>query len=273
MTEPFKKETGGFYQIAHWETTEPGLVAGVTHKTAGAGVFDALNMAFHVQDDAQAVQQNRRQAAGWIGVPAGVWVGCEQTHGSRVERVTARHKGSGALDYHTALRDTDGLYTDERGMLLTLCFADCVPLFFLDRRTKRIGAAHAGWKGTVAGIGKRMIERWVEEGSQAQDIEAVIGPSICQSCYEVSEPVVEAAARWYEDGEVRPYVKTNDAYHLSLQMLNRDILVKAGLSPGHIFTTAHCSSCSGDFFSHRRDDGKTGRMMSYIGWKEEDQCM
>ena len=87
------------------------------------------------------------------------------------------------LDYS----DVDGLVTDEPGLCLTTFYADCVPLFFLDPVKKVIGLSHSGWRGTVGKIGKKTVEVMRSEyGCHPEDILAAIGPSICQTCYEVS---------------------------------------------------------------------------------------
>ncbi|WP_082220303.1 peptidoglycan editing factor PgeF [Domibacillus robiginosus] len=271
MIEPFKKADNGLFYLEKWEREEPGLVAGFTSTAGGTGRYNGLNMAFHVQDQSSVVQENRRKVAELIDFPTSAWVGCEQTHEVHIASVSKSDRGRGALDYETALAATDGLDSNETGVLLTLCYADCVPLYFLDRTTKRIGTAHAGWKGAVGGIGPNMIKKWKQEGSRLEDIEAAIGPSICGSCYKVGASVVEAVRKWYQPNEDMPFSPVRnerDTYFFSLQLFNRDLLIKEGLPPENIHVTSLCSSCSTDFFSHRRDRGHTGRMMGYIGWKE-----
>jgi YfiH family protein len=271
MTEPFKKSIDGLYRIERWEKESPGLTAGFTSKDEGSGIFNGLNMAFHVNDDPAAVQQNRICIGEKTGIPAGQWIGCEQTHGMHIEHVSKEDSGRGALDYDSALSSTDGLYTKDPGVLLTLCYADCVPLYFYDRSSKQIGAAHAGWKGSVGGIGPAMIEKWKEAGSQLKDIEVVIGPSICGDCYKVGKMVANKADKWYSLHEIKSFLPVSDepdTFYFSLQNFNRDLLLKAGVPKENIHMTRLCTNCSSDFFSYRRDKGHTGRMMSYIGWKE-----
>lgn len=271
MTEPFKKTAGGLFHLKKWEQEEPGLVAGFTSKADGLGTYNGLNMAFHVQDEPASVQKNRKKTAELLGFPISRWVGCEQTHEVNIAHVSKSDIGRGALDYETAIASTDGLYSDEAGVLLTLCYADCVPLYFLDGKTKRIGTAHAGWKGSVGGIGPNIIKKWKQEGSCLKDIKAAIGPSICGSCYKVGVSVVEAAEKWYLPDEEMPFSPVPgeaDTYFFSLQDFNKDLLIKEGVLPENIYVTSLCSSCAPVFFSHRRDGGHTGRMMGYIGWKE-----
>ncbi|MGG3451406.1 peptidoglycan editing factor PgeF [Domibacillus aminovorans] len=271
MTEPFKKSIDGLYCIERWEKEFPGLIAGFTSKNEGSGIFNKLNTAFHVHDDPSAVRQNRIRIGEKTGIPVRQWVGCEQTHSTHIEQVTKEDSGRGALDYDSALSSTDGLYTNDLGILLTLCYADCVPLYFCDRSSKRIGTAHAGWKGSVGGIGSAMIKKWEKQGSRLEDIEVVIGPSICGNCYKVGKMVTDEAEKWYSRYETRSFLPVSDepdTFYFSLQNFNKDIFLKSGVLEENIYMTHLCTSCSPDFFSYRRDGGHTGRMMSYIGWKE-----
>ncbi|OMP68530.1 peptidoglycan editing factor PgeF [Domibacillus epiphyticus] len=271
MTEPFKKSKNGLYFIDRWEKEAPGLTAGFTSKEGGFGRFNGLNMAFHVKDDLAGVQKNRIMVGEQAGITADNWVGCEQTHGIHIEHVTKKDSGRGALDYDSAFSSTDGLYTNDSGILLTLCYADCVPLYFYDNKSLRIGAAHAGWKGSVGGIGPAMIEKWKEEGSRMEDIHVVIGPSICGDCYKVGKSVIDEAIKWYGKDEMKSFLPVSNepcTFYFSLQTFNRDLFIKAGIPEENIQVTRLCTSCSSDFFSHRRDNGDTGRMISFIGWKE-----
>lgn len=252
-----------------------GLVAGLTTKLGGSSkeAFDSLNMGFHVGDQKEAVCHNRNKVAGLIQFPLKHWVGAEQTHETLIRKVTKADRGVGADSYHNAFKGTDGFYTDEEGVLLTLCYADCVPLFFISPKHRMIGAAHAGWKGTVNEIGRKMIEKWEVEGILPNQIFVTIGPSICEKCYIVNDYVINFVENTLVDVEEKPYNLIKEGqYTLDLRKLNKLILQKAGVPPENIQITKRCSSCDQfEFYSHRRDQGKTGRMLSYIGWKETSE--
>ncbi|MBM7647208.1 YfiH family protein [Bacillus ectoiniformans] len=273
MTEPFISLHNSFYTIKDWTDQDPELAAGFTTKLGGvsSGDFHSLNLGFHVKDKSEDVCANRRLAGDLLDFPVENWVAAEQTHGSRIVQVSTLDRGKGALNYEEGYRGTDGFYTDEKGVLLTLGFADCVPLYFYSKNRDRIGIAHAGWKGTVSGIGREMIKAWQKDGIDAEDILAVIGPSICSQCYIVDERVIREVRPWVHPSETPPFQPVpgkSSEYHLSLQQLNESILLQSGLKKEQIQTTSLCTSCSSEFFSHRRDQGRTGRMMSFIGWKE-----
>ena len=88
--------------------------------------------------------------------------------------------------------DVDGLITNEPNVVLATFYADCVPLYFVDPVHRAIGLSHSGWRGTVNRMGKEtLIAMNREFGTEAHDVIAAIGPSICQDCYEISQDVAE----------------------------------------------------------------------------------
>ncbi|MBM4764009.1 peptidoglycan editing factor PgeF [Bacillus sp. B15-48] len=270
--EPFKLESKEYFAIQPWEEENPDLVVGFSTKVGGKSIgdFSRLNFGFHVGDDEDDVRHNRSLFSEKIQFPLAQWVGAEQTHDISIQKIKRFHQGKGAESYTTAFRRTDGFFTNEKGVLLTLCFADCVPLYFLDKENGYIGLAHAGWKGSVHGIAGEMMSLFVQNGSNPKDIFAVIGPSICKKCYIVDDRVVTLVEKVLEGVEKKPYNQINQGqYSLDLKKLNKQILVRSGLAETNILETSYCTSCNHNYFySHRRDDGKTGRMIAFIGWKE-----
>ncbi|MFZ7946668.1 peptidoglycan editing factor PgeF [Neobacillus sp. 19] len=270
--EPFVLTNQSYLTIETWSRQFPELIAGFTTKSGGAskGDFESLNLGFHVGDDRANVCLNRENVAGLLKFPLRHWVGAEQTHDIVLQKITKADRGKGSNSYEHSFKGTDGFYTNEEGILLTLCFADCVPLFFIAPEKKMIGTAHAGWKGTVGKIAKEMIVAWGREGISPDQILVAIGPSICEKCYIVNEHVINLVDKSLEEGGVLPYNLVKEGqYSLDLRELNRQILLASGVPDQNILNSQWCSSCyNEEFFSHRRDKGKTGRMLSFIGWKE-----
>lgn len=269
--EPFVLKNQSFFTIENWIKQLPGLAVGITTKHGGTsrGDYDTLNLGFHVGDELSAVCSNRSIVSDLVEFPLNTWVGAEQTHGIHLKKITKADRGKGSHSYENSIKDTDGFYTNEEGILLSLCFADCVPLFFIAPESKMIGIAHAGWKGTVGQIAKEMIIAWGREGIDPQQILVAIGPSICEKCYIVDKHVINMVENTLEDVEILPYNLINDGqYSLDLREVNRHIIMKSGVPESNILKTRFCSSCDEEFFSHRRDQGRTGRMLSFIGWKE-----
>ncbi|MDP4154762.1 MAG: peptidoglycan editing factor PgeF [Bacillota bacterium] len=273
--EPFVLQQESFFVIKNWTDQYKNLVAGMTTKNEGYSqeAFNSLNLGFHVGDVHIDVCANRQKVAEDIDFPLEHWVGAEQIHENLIQKVTKADRGRGSNLYETSFKGIDGFYTDEKGILLTLCYADCVPLFFMAPERGMIGAAHAGWRGTVKQIGAEMVELWGMEGIRPQQIFVTIGPSICKKCYIVDKRVIDLVQNILVDVEEKPYnLVKEDEYCLDLREVNRLVLLKAGVPEENITLTGYCTSCDQDkFFSHRRDRGQTGRMLSFIGWKE-DSC-
>ena len=162
-------------------------------------------------------------------------------------------------------RDVDGLVTNVPGLVLVTFFADCVPVIFADPVSGSIGLAHAGWRGTVAGIAASTVTKMQEAfGAKPENILAGIGPSIGQCCYEVDDKVFESGKKYAGCFKA----KENGRYMADLQAWNRLALLDAGLLPQNIYNAGICTQCSKElFFSYRAENGKTGRMGVTI-WKK-----
>lgn len=262
--EPFMLEDGireqPLLRLAGW-CREPGLSAGFTTRFAG-------NTALHVGDDPAAVVARRRAVAGEIGWPFEAWTCGEQVHGARVRAVRREDAGSGRMDRASACSDTDALITDETGILLVQFFADCVPLYFHDPKTGAVGLAHAGWKGAVADIAGQTVRGMAEAyGTRPSDLRAAIGPSIGACCYEVDDAVIRHIRDLADvDNILTPSRPGKEM--LDLKQLNRHFMIKAGIMPDRIELSSWCTGCRTDiFFSHRKEKGAAGRMMSWLGRK------
>lgn len=270
--EPFIQNTEQVLMISNWSQMSDQLVAGFTTKNGGVSKeeYESLNLGLHVNDKNNSVVSNRKKLAEILRFPPEVWACSEQTHKNKIAKVTNNDCGAGVFTYEDSIKDTDGLYTTEKNILLTLCFADCVPLYFIAPSKQIIGIAHAGWKGTVQDIAGEMVRAWASEGVKPDEIQAVIGPAIDKCCYIVDDYVMN----FVKDLDVvnsKPYEKISDnQYRLDLKELNYQLMTRAGIPPENIQVSAYCTSCENQlFFSHRRDAGKTGRMMSFIGFKED----
>ncbi len=270
--EPFSKSNENIYIIDEWTSSLHNLVAGITTKNEGnsLGAYSSQNMGLHVGDQIEHVIKNRTKLSNILDFPLEHWVGAEQTHGNNIKVVSEVDKGNGVTNYKESIKDTDGFITSESGILLTMCYADCVPIYYLDRSSKKIGVAHAGWKGTVSEIAVKMVQMFEHTGSLLKDIEVVIGPSICGQCYVVDDRVVDKVKKILEVQTEKPYNLIKEGqYHLDLKQLNQLVLRQYGLATQQIKISELCSSCEEKvFFSHRRDKGTTGRMLSFIGLKE-----
>lgn len=156
----------------------------------------------------------------------------------------------------------DALVTAQVGRSIGTRTADCVPLLLLDRRTRAVAAAHAGWRGTAAHIARATVEKLrVDHGSRPRDLYAAIGPCIRPCCYEVSFEVAELFAAWPDSVQRLPKCKPR----LDLAQINRSQMLAVGVPSAQIFNCALCTCCLADrFFSFRREPDNPGRMLSSI---------
>lgn len=263
MTEPFvQSEDKGILWINEW-MKDANIIAGFTTREGGVSLppYHSNNLGFHVEDNPTDVLQNRKQLADIISFPLDKWVMADQVHGNQVKVMKSKDSGRGAFTRDDAIPQTDGLITKEKNVLCTSLFADCVPLFFADRKKGTVAISHAGWKGTVSNIAKETVNHFKQLSSVTNDIEVIIGPSICKACYQVNDQVIRHIDAKYVDS----YQGSNGQYQLDLKYLNYQLLVDAGISPDHIHISTYCTSHHSTFFSHRRDHHPTGRMMGFIG--------
>ena len=247
---------------------EDRLVHGFSARQGGvsAAPFDTLNMALHVGDDPTRVWENRRRYFAAIGLDAERICTIRQVHGIEIVRVMRRDAGRGARDYADALADADALITNDSGVALMLCFADCVPVLLYDPVHHAIGVVHAGWKGTVARIAEKTIARMGEEfGTAASDVLAGIGPSIGAGCYTVGAEVAEQFRAAFPVHAEQIVQERDGAIHLDLWAANRIQMVAAGVLVQNIDQADICTSCDRSFFySYRADGGRTGRLAAVM---------
>ena len=163
--------------------------------------------------------------------------------------------------------DVDGLVTNEKNVVLSTFYADCVPLFFVDTKNHAIGLSHSGWKGTVNRMGQKTLEVMKREfGTNPADVVAAIGPSICQDCYEISEDVAEKFKEQFPSHVNEILIdKKNGHYQLDLWRTNQIIMIEAGILEKNIAVTNICTCCNNSLlFSHRASHGKRGNLGAFM---------
>lgn len=281
--EPFERIASPskptLFFLDRWMKTYANLTAGFTSRIGGVSLhpYDQLNLAFHVGDDPEHVIANRKRVAQAAGFDFSMWTCAEQVHGKRVVTVTAQDRGRGSLTRESAIQDADALVTATPGVVLVSFYADCVPLYFHDPEHGVVALAHAGWKGTALEIAAHVVQRMQELfQTKPSRLWAAIGPAIGRCCYEVDERVASAIMdRFPPDSTARPpaatyppglKAKDGGRYDLDLKEINRQIMIKAGIDPNRIECSSYCTGCHRQwFYSHRKEDGRTGRMASWIG--------
>ncbi len=229
--------------------------------------FQTLNLSYNRGDIKESVTKNYKRICDSMGIKLEDVVFSDQVHDTNIHVATkADCQGT---DYgNRKLRNIDGLITNEKNVVLCTSYADCVPLFFVDKQHYAIGASHSGWKGTVGKIGAKTVLRMAKEfGTKPEDLYCVIGPSICASCYEVGKEVVERIKINFtnEVFDQCVYAKGNGKYQLDLWMLNKNILIEAGVPKNQISISNICTCCNHTLlFSHRASSGKRGNLCGFI---------
>lgn len=250
-----RTEASGLVYFRHtaWASLRHGIFT--RHGGVSEIPWKSLNLGASVGDSLESVAENRRRLLAHFGLEQAhvgtLWL----VHGADVIQLDAPPNANEPMP------QADALITDQPDIPLLLRFADCVPLLFYDQIHGAIGMAHAGWRGTALGIATQTIQAM--QGAYdctPSAIQAIIGPSICDACYEVGEEVMTAMRERFAEPELASCScpSDNGRWLLNLPALNRIEMENAGLEQIHdaaICTACHCE----DFFSHRAEGGCTGR--------------
>lgn len=237
------------------------------------GIFASMNLSFTRGDNEEAVLENYRRIAEVLSCSIDDFVCADQTHTTNIRLVTKEDKGKGVVkpkDY----TDIDGLITNEPGIMLVTFYADCVPLYFVDRVNNAVGLAHSGWKGTLGRMGSEMVKKMGEAfGTKAEDLTVAIGPSICQECYEISKDIAELFMDAFPDSKVSKEILyetvPGEKYHLNLQRANSFIFEECKIQKEQIYVADICTCHNPDYlFSHRASKGKRGNLAAFLGLRK-----
>ena len=248
ITFPIFENTDG---LKHCFSTRLGGVS--------TGRYSTMNLSYTNGDNVAAVDENFKRICSCINVTPESIVKSHQTHTVNIVNVT--EKGQ------IVPEGTDGLITNVNGITLCSSYADCVPLLFYDPQKKVIASSHSGWKGTAGEIGKLTVNRMISDyGCKAENILAVVGPAICQSCYEVDNTVInKLKAIDYLDlsNAVLPHGEGH--YLLDLKEICRQEIVSAGVNSNNVLVSDICTCCNSEYLhSHRATKGERGNLCAFI---------
>ena len=225
--------------------------------------WDSLNMATTVGDEHQRVDRNRVRAFEAVGRSPGSLYDVWQIHSARVVCTDApRPPGENHLK-------ADAILTDNPAVTLFMRFADCVPILLHDPVQQVVGIVHAGWQGTVRGVVPAAVATMQERyHSDPADIRAGIGPSIGPHHYEVGGDVIADVKASFGDRAEKLLPRQDGAVQFDLWAANRLLLEEVGV--GYIRVAGLCTACHPeDWFSHRGENGRTGRFGALIGLNEK----
>ncbi|MES2763832.1 MAG: peptidoglycan editing factor PgeF [Bacteroidota bacterium] len=214
------------------------------HGGVSPAPFSSLNLG-GTEDSAENIAENRKRALSDLNITMDQVSYLNQIHSNSVCQ--------GKVGKQTG----DALVTNQQGLALAVGAADCYPVLFHDEKNKVIGAAHCGWKGTLTRIVKNTIDEMVNLGAEKEQIKVAIGQGICAKNYEVSLEVIQQLR---EQGF--PEICWNGR-QTDLLKANEFVALENGILKDNIWSMNRCTTES-DFFSYRRDNGKTGRMWAVI---------
>lgn len=244
--------------VPHCFTTRLGGVSG--------GYLASMNIGTHRGDALENVLRNYAILGQAIGFSPEKLVLTRQKHTDIILQVGAAQWGAGLAAPELSV--CDGLITNVPGTALTVFTADCTPILLYDPVTGAVGAAHAGWRGTAAGIAAKTVRAMVDAfGCRPGDIRAAIGPNIGQCCFQTDEDV-PCAMQEALGKEAKAHIqKTENKYYVNLKSLNARILRDAGVISIDIST--ECTHCApARFWSHRQTGALRGSQGGIIVCKE-----
>ena len=202
-----------------------------------------------------------------LGIPLSSFIRPYQAGGDRVETVTALHGGSGVIK-DNELRRIDGVVTAEKGIVLSIIAADCVPVYLTDAAAGVIGMLHCGWRSVAGKALCNALERMKELGASPKDIHIAVGPHICLGCYEVGEEVLAEYEKSFPSVELGAiFTKQDGRLHLDLGQALRSVAIAEGIPDNSIVCTDICTCHDSTLFSYRRGD-RSRQNLAYIMMKQ-----
>lgn len=237
------------------------------------GIYQSMNFREDGIENTEHVRENYKRMADALGLCVEKFVRCSLVHGTNIYEVTKKDYGKGVL-CPTDLTGIDGMITKEKGLTLVTTYADCVPLYFVDKKKKVIGLSHSGWKGTKDKIGAFTIQAMKKSFQcEPEDIIVCIGPSICNECYEVGEDVKKEFEKNFTETELQEIFsnRAGRKYQLDLWKANELLLLEAGIKKENLFITDICTCCNSELlFSHRATKGKRGNLGAFLAIAQEE---
>lgn len=227
----------------------PQLVAGISTRHGGVSsqAYQSLNLGVHTDDDPVAISSNLELFCSDLGISPDALARSYQVHGAEIWTTSI-------AGYQTGF---DAVLTSEQGIFAGVGIADCCPILLADPVRQSAAAIHAGWKGTVAQIVHKTASAMMASGSNPADILAYIGPCISLVHFEVGDEVAE---------QFNHKEKRGARWHVDLKSANVAQLQALGIT--QIEISDYCTVANNDvFYSHRKENGTTGRMLAVIGFQ------
>lgn len=245
-------------------TQYPGLVCGSYQNFDAHG---ALMFGRKCKDE--KVICNRKTYFKYFGINPDNVVFQQQTHSTNIKIITKEDRGKGVFEADSAIRNNDGMISSKKGVFLCLHTADCAPFFFYDPTNAAFGAAHAGWKGVLGELPRKMIIEACEKfKSDCSDIKCYLGPMIGKCCYDVSKAGDNRVVDFKNKFGHNVVINTGGKVFLDLEKSIIMQLLGEGILRENIERSSICTCCDKKYNlpSYYREGGKIkGSILSVIG--------
>lgn len=242
----------GFWKHCH--TTRKGGVS--------RGCYASLNLSKTRENSPENKEENYRRVCRVLDVSYESLALVNYAHGDGIYNASVADAGKG-ITRESDLPPCDAMIIYETGITAVTLHADCVPVFFADKKQKIACVSHAGWRGVYEGLPAKIVQTFLHKyGSARKDILIGIGPHIMAECFEVREDVAQPFSERFGSETV---IRKNGKLYVDLQHAILEQLDRANALPENITCADICTYTREDlFFSHRRDRGNTGAMGSFI---------
>jgi len=222
------------------------------HGGVSPAPYCSLNLGKNTEDAIGNVSANRLRFCTALGFQPEQMAWSKQVHGDQVQVVTAPGGAEGF----------DALITNQAGVLLSVSVADCTPILVFDKKNNALAAIHAGWKGTAARIISKTIQKMQSlYGTNGADCYAYIGTCIEECSFEVGSEVADVFSE-----KLKRFDAARNKFFVDMKKANQHQLLEQGIPLLQTEVSSFCTVQNRvNYFSHRADNGVTGRMLAVIG--------
>ena len=218
-----------------------------------------LNLSIGTGDDDANVHANRERLGEYLDCKGDEIAGLGQIHGREILEVDTDNLKS----FQGRKNRADGMITSLKGQWLSISIGDCQPIAIFDSRRQMLVMLHAGWGGTALRIAEEAVNRLKQQGSETEDLYAMLGPCIGGGVYQVDSRVFKEFSGSWDNW--KDFVSDSSGEHgyIDINGANRSLLLANGLKRENIKEIELCTwSLPSLFFSHRRDGLPGGRMFA-----------